>query len=706
MQGSRTLNFTKMGSTRLDSRVTDIKGRAAETDQALRSVLGKGKYVDDIKLDGMLHLHLVRSPYARARVLSVKGGITGHELKADMTSVGEDAGGTGSIRFPVLATEYVNYVGQPVAAVLGEDVYQAADRAEEVDVQYEPLKAVVDPELSLESEPIHPSTSSNMATEDSLGKDFEMDSPIEVEDTLRMSRVSPNPLETRGVVVAYDGSILTVYGSTQSVFSWRDGMSASLGLKEDAVRVIQMDTGGAFGSKGGIYPEYVVAAYAAMKLRRPVKWIENRFEHLMATDQGRGALAKMKVYADRQTRIQGLKADILIDAGAYPLGSGMWAPWWIGFQLTGPYSIKQAHVRARSVYTNKVCLGPYRGAGRPEAAFFMERMMDRLADEAGLDPAEVRLRNASPRSFESPLGLTVGASRPFLREALSAFGYSRRKKRNLGLSCFVLVPASQDGESAKVAVRGGRVKVWLGGSSHGQGHDVFAKRLVREALRVKEDLVDFEPADTGELSRGVGSWGSRSAMVGGAALLKACQEIKAKAKKKLGRAYSAASLLKGEFEAEVFFEPNASLVSFGANLVTAKVSETGMASIDEVISYYDVGKALNPEMVESQIIGGTAQAVGEVLYERALYSEEGQLLTASLADAGVPHSTEMPRVVVKTTAHKSFLRHGAKGVGESPTIGVPPAATRALEVILGRRFTSLPIESDQLWATDSAETTN
>ncbi len=686
--------------------MTDIKGRAVETDQALRSVLGKGKYVDDIKMDRMLHLHLVRSPYARARVLSVKGGITGHELKADMTSVGEDAGGTGSIRFPVLATEYVNYVGQPVAAVLGEDVYQAADRAEEVDVQYEPLKAVVDPELSLESEPIHPSTSSNLATEDSLGKDFELNSPIEVEETLRMSRVSPNPLETRGVVVAYDGSILTVYGSTQSVFSWRDGMCASLGLKEGAVRVIQMDTGGAFGSKGGIYPEYVVAAYAAMKLRRPVKWIESRFEHLMATDQGRGALAKMKLYADRRVRIQGLKADILIDAGAYPLGSGMWAPWWIGFQLTGPYSIKQAYVRARSVYTNKVCLGPYRGAGRPEAAFFMERMMDRLADEAGLDPAEVRLRNASPRSFESPLGLTIGASRPFLREALSAFGYSRRKKRNLGLSCFVLVPASQDGESAKVAVRGGRVKVWLGGSSHGQGHDVFAKHLVREALKVKEDLVDFEPADTGELSAGVGSWGSRSAMVGGAALLEACKEMEAKAKGKLGRAYSVANLLKGEFEAEAFFRPNAPLTSFGANLVSAKVGESGMASIDEVVSYYDVGKALNPAMVESQIIGGTAQAVGEVLYERALYSEEGQLLTASLADAGVPHSTEMPRVVVKTATHKSFLRHGAKGVGESPTIGVPPAATRALEVTLGRRFNSLPIESDQLWATDSAETVN
>ena len=687
------------------TKVTSIKEHESDTDQARRSVLGRGRYVDDIKMEGMLHLHLVRSPYARARVVSVNGGITGHELKADMTSVGEDAGGTASVHFPVLATDYVNYVGQPVAAVLAEDRYKAADMAEGVDVQYEPLRPVVDPELSLRSDPIHPSTSSNLVAEGSLGKDFKLKAPIEIEETLVMARVTPNPLETRGVVVVFDGTVLTVYGSTQSVFSWREGMSASLGLAESAVRVIQMDTGGAFGSKGGIYPEYVVAAYAAMKLRRPVKWIESRYEHLMATDQGRGARATMKLHADRRGRIQGLRADILVDAGAYPLGSGVWAPDWIGFQLTGPYSIGRAHVKARSVYTNKVCSGPYRGAGRPEAAFFMERMMDRLADEVGLDPAEVRLRNAAARSFESPLGLRIGASKPFLDEALSSFRYApKTRRKGVGLSFFVLVPASREGESAKVATRQGRVKVWLGGSSHGQGHDVFARRLVRRELGVAEELVDFEPADTGALSSGIGSWGSRTAMVGGGALVEACQKLKKKAMKRLGSAYSTTRLLKGDFEAEAFFKPGASLISFGANMVTARVSKMGMAEIDEVVSYYDVGEALNPDMVQSQITGGSAQALGEVLYERALYNEEGQLLTANIADSGVPHSTEMPKFVVKTASHKSFLPHGAKGVGESPTIGVPPAATRALETLLNRKFTTLPIDSEQLWATplDSA----
>ena len=659
--------------------------------------------MDDIKLEGMLHLHVVRSPYARARIVSVSGGINGKELKADMVAVGEDAGnGEAIVHFPVLAAESVNYVGQPVAAVLGADSYEAEDKAEEVDVQYDPLKPVVDPVQSLVSDPIHPGTKSNVISESIKGKDFNLEAPIEVEETLKMERVTPNPLEMRGVVAAYDGSILTIYASTQSVFSWREGLSSSLGLKEDSVRVIQMDTGGAFGSKGGIYPEYVVAAYAAMKLRRPVKWVESRYEHLMVTDQGRGARATMRVFADRRGRILGLKGDLILDSGAYPLG-GDWAAGWIAFQLTGPYAIPKAYVRTRSVYTNKVSTGPYRGAGRPEAAFFMERMIDRVADETGIDQAEVRLTNATTTGYESPLGLRTGGFRPFLKEALSAFSYTKRKKSgNVGLSCFVLVPAAYGGEWARVAVHDGRLKVWMGGSSHGQGHDVFARRLVSKELKVGEDLIEVELSDTRQISGGVGSWGSRTAMLGGGALIEASRKLKAQAKRKLGAKYSIASLLKGDFEAEALFEPKGSLLSFGANLVTAKV-RSGMAAIDEVVSYYDVGEVLNRYMVESQIEGGFAQAVGEVLYEQALYNEDGQLLTATLAESGVPHSTEMPKFTVLTASHRSALPHGAKGVGESPTIGVPPAATRALEVVLKTRLTSLPIESEKLWAKPLSE---
>ena len=430
-----------------------------------------------------------------------------------------------------------------------------------------------------------------------------------------------------------------------------------------------------------------------------MKWVESRYVHLMATVQGRGVRAKMKLFAEKNGKIIGLKGDLLIDAGAFPVGGGAWIPGWISYQLTGPYFIPKVHIIAKGVLTNKVNLGPYRGAGRPEAAFFMEWIIDRLADETGLDQAEVRLRNMPTKSFRSPTGLSVRPSRPFFSEALHAFRYaSRRKKETLGFSCFVLIPASSDGESGRIAIQGGRVKVWLGGSSHGQGHDVFVRRLVSKELGVREELVDFMPADTKAISGGIGSWGSRTAIVGGGAVIEASRKLKAIAKKKLKRAYSPARLLEGEYEAEVFFKPKESMNSFGANLVSARVNKDGVAVIDEVTSYYDVGRVLNQAMLESQVTGGFAQALGEVLFERALYNEDGQLLTATIADSGVPYSTEMPRFIVKTASHPSSLPHGVKGVGESPTIGVPPAATRALELALGRKLAELPIDSESLWA--------
>jgi carbon-monoxide dehydrogenase large subunit len=681
----------------------EVTFEGEEQDPDVRFVRGTGKYVDDIKLEGMLHLHVVRSPYARARVLSVSGGITGNELKATMESVGEDAGGKSAVSFPALSASYVNYVGQPVAAVLGLDRYDAADKAEEVDVQYEPLRPVIDPEKALASEPIHPGMENNLVAAAELGKEFEVKAPIEIEETLRMTRISPNPMETKGMVAVYDGSNLTVYASTQSPFSWREGLASSLGLKEESVRVVQMDTGGGFGSKGGIYPEYVVAAYAAMKTKRPVKWSETRYENILSTNMGRGVRGKMKVYADREGKLKGLKADILVDVGAYPLGGGGWTARWIASQLVGPYSVPRAYATAKAVLTNKVNMGPYRGAGRPEAAFFMERMMDRLADETGVDAAEVRLRNATSRRTTSPLGMEAPPSKQFFMRALRAFKYSsRKKKENVGLSFFMLIPAAYGGESAKLAVKGGRVKVWMGGSSHGQRHDVFAKSLVSEELGIPQDVIDFQHTDTRSISGGVGSWGSRTAILGGGAIVEASRSLKAAAKKKLGKKYSPARLLEGEYEAEAFFKPKDLLNTLGANMASARLTKEGNAVVDEVVSFYDAGKVLNPFMLESQITGGVAQGIGEIMYEQAIYSEDGQLLTASIADTGVIHATEMPKSVVMTAASRSTLPHGAKGVGESPTIGVPPAATRALEVLLGRRFTTLPIEPEKLWATDVA----
>jgi carbon-monoxide dehydrogenase large subunit len=675
----------------------------SDLDYSEKFVLGRGVFVDDIKQPDTLYLKVVRSPYARARVLRVKGGINGRDFKAVISSVGEGATqNAAAVPMPVLATDYVNFVGQPVAAVFGETRYEAEDLAESVEVDYEPLPPVIDPTKALTSPPIHPNTRSNILSKRQLGSDFHVETPIILKDKLSMERVAANPIEPRGVLANYDGSKLTVWASTQSVHSLKEGIRSSLQLPSEVVRVMQADTGGAFGTKSSAYPEYLIAAHVAIKTRRPVKWIETRSEHLLTTSHGRGERAEVELYAQRDGVVVGVKAKVLGDAGAYA-GFGSFAPSFIGFQLTGPYAVKNAYVDATSVYTNKVPMGPYRGAGRPEAAFFMERMMDMLADELKMDPVDLRFINTSTQPFRSPLGLEIGASKPFLQSAVEELRYRERAKSGkAGFSFFVLVSAARPGESARIMVKDGRVRVWLGGNSHGQAHEVLVKKLVSEELNLSEDLIDLEKGDTDHLKTGVGSWGSRTTAVGGAALVEAARRLRKEATESIGatlgpQKYSPENLLKGEFNVEVFREQTEQLNSFGANLVVADVDEdSGIVSVKECASFYDVGRALNPAMIVGQIHGGSAQGIGQVLYEEIKYDEQGQLLTGTIMDTGVPHPPELPNFEVIFVENPSNLPHGAKGVGESPTIGVPAALVRAIEKASGKRITETPVKSEVL----------
>ncbi|HYM38541.1 MAG TPA: xanthine dehydrogenase family protein molybdopterin-binding subunit [Thermoplasmata archaeon] len=667
------------------------------TDTFDRFLTGKGSYVADLDLPDMLHLKIARSVYARAMVRSVKGGITSAEIPELMSAVGEGAeGGMGAVAYPVLARERVNYVGQPIAAVVGRTATEAEDLLDSVEVEYDPLKAVTDPEQALTAEPIHPGTKSNVMGAGQVGAKFEdLASPVVIKETLRCARVVPNPLEPRGVVVRWEGGRLTVYASTQSVSSFQEGLAESLGIPKRSVRAIQMDTGGAFGTKGGIYPEYVVAAHIARKEKRPVRWIETRYEHLQATEQGRGARAHAKLFADREGRVQGFQGDLLIDGGAYSAGMAEWSPRWIGMQMTGPYSIPRAYIAGRAVFTNKVPLGPYRGAGRPEAAYFIERMMDFLADEVGLDPVDVRLRNAAEGPWKSPTGLQVPPFRGFLEDAVRELDYRRKgAEAKAGFSSFVLLPAASMGEGARIAVHSGRVQVWLGGNPHGQGHEVFVRKLVSEELDVPPDLIDLEKSDTDALAKGVGSWGSRTAIVGGGAVIEAARKLKAQVKRR--GTYSAKKLLAGTYDAKVFYKPEGNFNSLGANLVTAHVDETGLVGVDEVAAYYDAGEVLNRAMLESQVIGGSVQGIGQVLTEGAFYDADGQPTVGTIGDAGLLSAMEMPRFSVKTATTRSDAPHGAKGVGESPTIGVPPALMRAVERHVGRRLTHTPLRPEEL----------
>ena len=666
-----------------------------------RLTAGRGRFVDDIHMEGMLHLKMVRSPYARARVVSVKGGITGNEFKANVAAVGEGAWGAGgyvSVPYPALASEYVSYVGQPVAAVLADDPYKAEDMMEEVEVDYESLKPLVDPESALDFEPIHPSTKSNLVGRARLGQEFDEDAPVVLEDELLNERIIPNPMEPRGLVARYDGSRLTVWASTQSVHTWKSGICTALQLPREAVRVVEVDTGGAFGSKSALYPEYAVACYASMKTGRPVKWVETRSEHLQATSQGRGARGRMKIFAERSGRVLAIKADVLVDSGAFALGVGAMAARFVGLQLTGPYAIEKALVDATNVFTNKVPLGPYRGAGRPEAAFFVERMMDLLADELKLDPVDVRLRNASPASFVSPLGLKVDPFQPFLRSAVEALGYARRDGSGaFGFSSFLLMSSVQPGESSRVAVKGGKVRVWLGPSPGGQDHDVIAKVILSEELGVPESAVELEGGDTDQLDQGIGTWGSRSAVVLRDALVEAATKVREQAIAALGE-YSPKGLLEHDFDVTVFHRQGDQANSFGAYLVRASLSDAGEAKVEECLAFHDVGRAINPKMVESQIIGGCAQGIGQVLFENVKYNEDGQQLVGTIADAGLILASSMPHVTARLMKEEpgALSRGRVKGVGEAPTIGVPPALVRALEVALGRRLRRTPLNPEEL----------
>lgn len=660
-------------------------------------VTGQGRYVDDIKLPGMMRMYVVRSPYARARILKIEGGLNGHEVRGSMSSVGEGATeGSMELQEPVLSTSTVNYVGQPVAAVFGDNLYEAEDRAETVEVEYEPLKPVISIKEALESEPIHRSAKTNIMSDTWLGKDFEIDAPVVLEDRFVNRRVATNPIETRGIVADYSGDRLTVWISTQSVHSIKEGLCEAMGLQPQKVRVIQTDTGGAFGLKGALYPEYVIAAFAAMKFKKPVKWIETRREHLSASHPGRGAEGRMKLFADRQGKILGLKGEVIVDGGAYSGGMGEFAPGFIGYQLTGPYAIQNAHVRAMSVFTNKPPHGPYRGAGRPEAAFFIERMMDMLADELGIDAAELRLKNATTESFRSPLGMKIDASHDFIAKSIEELEYRKlSREKKAGFACFVLVPATQPGESARIVVKEGKIKVWLGGNTHGQRHDIFVKKLLNEELGVPEDKVELERGDTDMLEAGVGAWGSRSAMMAGTALIMAARKIKDQTEKEFGK-YSPELLLANEYDEYHFEKFRESLNSFGANLATVSIDQYGNVNVDECRSYYDVGNALSRESVIGQITGGCLQGIGQALYEEVAYNEDGQLLTSSISDAGVQSALTLPRFVIRIAENRSRLPHGAKGLGESPTIGVPSAVARAIELASGRRIRETPVRPEMI----------
>lgn len=754
-----------------------LLGRPLRREEDLRLMTGRGRYVGDIRLPGMLYAAFVRSPYARARILGLDAAralrlsgvrlvLTGSDVKQRtelLTTV--EGEGVKSTKRLALAADQVRYVGEPVALVVAEDPYLAQDAAELVEVSYHPLEPVVDPERALQpgAPRVHEELPDNIGyyvkleKGDVEGAFREADHVIKLE--LVNQLVAPVPLEPRGVVASYDAGSgqLTIWLSTQSPHEAREELARILRLHESRVRVISPDVGGAFGSKITVSPEEVAVALASITLGRPVKWEESRRENLIAGSHGRGQKQYVEAAVRADGRILGLRVKIIADAGAYALEDSVLLPETTLRMCPGAYDIENFYGEAYAVFTNKVPQGAYRGAGRPEATYLIERTMNAIALRLKLDPAMVRLVNFVPREkfpYKSAGGFTYdsGDYEANLRRALEASGYqqlrelqarARAEGRLIGIGISTYVEICGFGPSypqtaALAVLRSGQVVVHLGTNPHGQGHVTPFKQLVADELGIPMEDIAVYYGDTSLLPWSTVTAGSRSLPVGGSALLLAARKIKQKmariAAHKLGvedarmvfrdgkifvegdpsrsisfkevaaLAYNPRRLPKG-MEPTLFayaaFAPKNFTFPFGTHVCAVEVDpETGQIRLLKYVAVDDVGRVINPLIAEGQVHGGVAQGLGQALIEGFMYDEQGQPLSATLSDYLIPSAEMLPSFEWHTTQTPTDTNPlGAKGIGETGTIAATPAVVNAVEDALshlGILIDRMPLTPDYI----------
>ena len=737
-------------------------GRRMPRKEDPRLIQGISHYTDDLRLPGMLHCVFVRSPHANAKIESIETGaarsvegvvavITAEDL-ADVNGV-PCAGALPNLKVPPhppLAKGHVRYVGEPVAAVVAEDPYAARDAAELVAVEYESLPAAVDMEKALENSDgalVHPQFGTNLAfthelkNGDIVGAFQRAD--LVVGERLVNQRLAPVAMETRGVLAQYlagEGT-MTVWSSTQIPHLLKTQISLMLGMQETLVRVVTPEVGGGFGSKLNVYGEEAVVPWLARKLGRPVKWAETRRENMAATIHGRDQINYVELALKRDGSILGLRALILADLGAYHQLLTPIIPTLTALLITGCYKIPAVEIEVVGVFTNKMSTDADRGAGRPEATYIIERMVDVAARELKMDPVDIRRKNfpkASQFPFNTSTGIIYdsGNYQETLKRALRMAGYEKLRARQragwkqgkyygIGLSTYVEICAMGPSsampaggwESGTVRVEPtGKVTVLTGASPHGQGQETSFAQIVADELGLEPADVNVVHGDTAVVPYGIGTFGSRATAVGGTAMYFAVQKVKQKmstlaahlmgvkpsqlvfangrvsakgGKKSLafgevvGAAYVAKNLPPGfepGLEGTHFFEPSNFTFPFGAHVCSVEVdAETGEVKVDKYVAVDDCGNVINPLLVEGQIHGGIVQAIGQALYEEVIYNEDGQLVTGTLMDYAVPRAAQLPRFELARTVTPSPVNPmGVKGVGEAGTIGCTPCIVNAV----------------------------
>ncbi len=732
-----------------------------------RLIQGLAHYVDDIKLPNTLHVAILRSPYAHARISSisidaaqnlsgVKSVVTGEDVKDKIGSIpcaATDPEGFPGIKVPhhpVLATGKVRFVGEPVVAVAATDAYIARDALDLIEVDYEPLDAVASAEASFADDApiLHEEWDDNQAFTWSIAGG-DIDAAFNVADRIvsqhiQHQRLVPNPMETRGVLAQYlpGKDQLTIWSSTQIPHLLRTQLSVMLNMAENHVRVITPEVGGGFGCKLNVYAEEALIGYMAKDLKQPVKWIEGRRENFLHTIHGRDQAGTVELPVKNDGTILGLKYTVTADVGAYYQLLTPAIPTLTGLMLCGCYTFQNVQMNLKAAFTNKMATDAYRGAGRPEATYLIERLIDVVAYDLNLDPLEVRRKNfigkdAFPYETGTAVAYDSGDYTAALEKALQMADYDglrqkqaelRKQGRYLGIGFSTYVEICGMGPSAAMPAGGwesstvrveptGKVTVLTGVSPHGQGQETTFAQLMADGLGVDIDDIRIIHGDTDTVQYGIGTFGSRATAVGGTAMVHAMGKIKDKVTK------IAAHLLESNAEdivledgkycvqgapesgltladiAQVahvgvqlppdtepglaeshFFEPPNFTYPFGTHIAVVEVdADTGKVDVQRYIAVDDCGNIINPLIVEGQVHGGIAQGLGQALYEEAIFDENGQMLTGSFMDYALPKAHDFPRFELANTVTPSPVNPmGVKGVGEAGTIGSTPSVANAV----------------------------
>ncbi|HEY3246795.1 MAG TPA: xanthine dehydrogenase family protein molybdopterin-binding subunit [bacterium] len=751
-------------------------GRPLRRREDPKFLRGQGSFVDDLALPRMAHVVFVRSAVAHGRLRAIHTGEARAAPGVLAVVTAADLGGRVQPVIPftpegaqlaraphsILAVDKVRYVGEPVVAVLAETRAAAEDAAALITLDIDPLPAVTTTAQALDAGVlVHDGIPGNvlMRWTHAEGNADEVfaGAARTVSQHFHIPRLAAAPIESRGAVAVYDPGtdLLTVWCSMQDPHRPRAQLSRILQRPDDLIRVIIPDVGGAFGSKGHVPPETAVAAFLAIDTHRPVKWVEDRRENLAATYQGRGLDVDMSVAVDAAGRVQGMRARVVADLGAYLYAATAQVPITTSMLLTGCYTIPAVSVETVGVATNKVPTGPYRGAGRPEAAYLIERMMDLTAAELGMDPVELRRINlVMPEQFpyRTSLGFTYdsGDYGRALDRACELLGYDRRRQQaarnsdgrrtGIGVTMYVERAGAQLWESAAISVSpSGRVIARLGSTPTGQAHETTFGQIAADVLQVDLEMITVEHGDSAVVPRGVGTFGSRSTTVGGSALHVAARRVKEKASRIAAhlleaapedmvwaggrifvagapeRAVALADVANAAYnpgrlprsiemglDAQVTFCLPGPVFPFGAYAAAVEVDpETGQVGIVDLVCVDDVGRVVNPLTAEGQVIGGTIQGLGQAFTEEVVYDSDGQLLTATFADYGMPRADETPpvrSVFLETPSPLNPL--GVKGIGEAGSIAAPAAVASAVHDALrplGIRHLDFPLTPRRIW---------